>query len=83
MDANMPLILHWDTVAVRLLHNEFVEFDVTALVVDPKGYVQQSVVLKAGDKSPVMTSPCRLIIEIPENLEGVIIEAGDRVHYKN
>jgi hypothetical protein len=80
-DATVPIILQWIGAGIRLLHNENVKFDVTVIVVDPKGYVQQSLVLKEGDKTPVMTSPTSLIIEIPETLEGIIIEPGDKVHY--
>lgn len=80
-DATMPIILQWVGHGVRLLHNEDVLFDVTAHVIDHKGYVQQTFTLKAGDPSPVMTSPCRYIIEVPEGLE-ITIENGDRVVIK-
>jgi len=82
-DATQPIILLWEYAAVRLLHNDNVKFDVKALVVDHNGYVQQQFTLKSGDAIPVMTSPTKMIIEIPEHLEGVTIELGDRVQYRD
>lgn len=82
-DATMPLILHWDFAGTRILHNENVLFDVSAFIVDHQGWVRQEILLKAGDPGRAMTAPCRLIIEIPENLDGIIVEVGDKIQYRD
>mgnify|MGYP003971308825 CR=1 FL=1 len=79
VDATMPILMTWNTAEIRILHNDKVLFDVDAYVIDHKGYVQQHIILKAGDSSQSMTSPCRAILEIPEFLEGITVQNGDKI----
>jgi hypothetical protein len=79
IDATVPILMTWPTAGVRILHNDRVLFDVNAFVIDHKGYVQQHIKLSSMSDQQVMTSPCRAILEVPESLDGITVQAGDKI----
>ena len=78
-DVARPLLLEWEFSSTRLLHNNNVEFDILACCVDHEGIVTQVIKLQANSSDRHMTIPCRWIVEIPETIEDVLIQEGDKI----
>lgn len=78
-DAVRPLLLEWEFSATRILHNKNVEFNLLACCLDHEGTVVQAIKLDANSRDMTMTLPCRYILEIPEMVEDIIVQAGDQI----